>query len=53
MAIAWLLADSRVTSVIIGASSVNQLLANLKSLESPVFTPDELREIDAIAAQIR
>lgn len=53
MAIAWLLADKRVTSVIIGASSVNQLLSNLKSLESPAFTPDELMEIDAIAAQIR
>lgn len=53
MAIAWLLADKRVTSVIIGASSVNQLLSNLKSLESPAFTPDELMEIDAITAQIR
>lgn len=53
MSIAWLLADKRVTSVIIGASSVNQLLSNLKSLESPAFTPDELKEIDAIAAQIR
>lgn len=53
MSIAWLLADKRVTSVIIGASSVNQLLSNLKSLESPAFTPDELMEIDAIAAQIR
>lgn len=53
MSIAWLLADKRVTSVIIGTSSVNQLLSNLKSLESPAFTPDELKEIDAIAAQIR
>ncbi len=33
MAIAWLLADRRVTSVIVGASSVEQLLANIKAVD--------------------
>lgn len=49
MAIAWLLADRRVTSVIVGASSVRQLEANLKAVESPVFTDAELDEIRSIA----
>ncbi len=46
MAIAWLLADKRVTSVLIGASSVQQLLTNLKALNSAPFTPAELNAID-------
>lgn len=45
MAIAWLLDDRRVTSVIVGASSVRQLEANLKAIDAPAFTPDELDEI--------
>ncbi|WP_251620068.1 L-glyceraldehyde 3-phosphate reductase [Odoribacter lunatus] len=48
MAIAWLLKDRRVSSVIIGASSVRQLQNNLKALKSPVFTDEELKEIDLI-----
>ena len=43
MAIAWILNDKRVTSVIIGASSVNQLLANLQALDAPSFSPEELK----------
>lgn len=53
MAVAWLLADSRVTSVIIGASSVAQLEANLAAVDSVPFTRDELDEIEAVAAPVR
>lgn len=50
MAISWLLTDKRVTSVIIGASSVSQLKANLKATECPAFSPAELAEIGTVAA---
>jgi len=49
MAIAWVLRDPRVTSALIGASSVPQLEANVGSLDNPSFTPDELAEIDRYA----
>lgn len=48
MALAWILKDRRVTSVIIGASSVNQLLTNLKAENCLEFTKEELLEIDGI-----
>ena len=48
MAIAWLLKDSRVTSVLIGASSVNQLNDNLASLNNIQFDKTELQNIRAI-----
>lgn len=48
MAIAWLLKDSRVTSVLIGASSVEQLDDNLKTLNNLSFSDDELKRIDEI-----
>ena len=44
MALAWVLKDERMTSVIVGASSVNQLADNLKALEHLEFTTDELKE---------
>lgn len=50
MALAWVLADRRVTSVIVGASSVAQLESNLKSISSPPFTDEELAEIDRASA---
>ena len=46
MALAWILKDDYVTSVIVGASSTTQLEKNLKALESPTFTPEELEEIE-------
>jgi len=46
MAIAWILKDDYVTSVIVGASSTTQLEKNLKALESPIFTPEELEKIE-------
>lgn len=48
MAVAWLLNDSRVTSVIIGASSVRQLKANLAAIDSPEFTESQLSQINNI-----
>jgi L-glyceraldehyde 3-phosphate reductase len=46
MAIAWVLRDDRVTSALIGASSVGQLEDSLGALERLDFTDDELAEID-------
>ncbi len=48
MAIAWLLKDSRVTSVLIGASSVAQLDNNLQALNNLRFHQDELFNINNI-----
>ncbi len=48
MAIAWLLKDPVVTSVLIGASSVRQLDQNLESLNNTAFTQDELKAINEI-----
>lgn len=48
MAIAWLLKDKRVTSVLIGASSVDQLNNNLDALKNTGFSKDELDKIEAI-----
>jgi L-glyceraldehyde 3-phosphate reductase len=50
MALAWALRDPRVTSAVIGASSVEQLEANVKALEGAPLAPDELAEIDACLA---
>lgn len=51
MALAWLLKDELVTSVIVGSSSVNQLADNLKALQNTSFSPEELNEINRICAQ--
>lgn len=48
MALAWVLKDPRVTSVLVGASSVQQIDDNLKALENTSFDSDVLIEIDAI-----
>ncbi|HAY3552144.1 aldo/keto reductase [Elizabethkingia meningoseptica] len=48
MAIAWLLKDKRVTSVLIGASSVAQLQQNLESTDYLDFSADELQLIEDI-----
>lgn len=45
MSLAWLLKDEMVTSVLAGASSVEQIADNLKSLRNTSFTPDELAQI--------
>jgi L-glyceraldehyde 3-phosphate reductase len=46
MAIAWTLRDPRVTSALVGASSVRQLEENLAALDNLDFTDDELATID-------
>jgi L-glyceraldehyde 3-phosphate reductase len=48
MAIAWLLKDQRITSVLIGVSSVAQLEDNLKTLQNLKFTKEELRQIEVV-----
>lgn len=48
MALAWLLKDYRVTSVLIGASRVSQLEDSLKCLDNLDFTHDELQKIESI-----
>jgi L-glyceraldehyde 3-phosphate reductase len=49
MAIAWTLRDPRVTSALIGASSVAQLEQNVAALDNLTFSDDELEEIDRYA----
>ena len=51
MAMAWALRDPRVTSVLIGASSVAQLEENVAALGNTGFSDDELAEIDQHAVE--
>jgi L-glyceraldehyde 3-phosphate reductase len=48
MSLAWVLSDPRVTSVIIGTSSVNQLMTNISALDNLDFSEEELKIIDEI-----
>ena len=49
MALAWVLRDERVTSALIGASSVGQLEENIAAIDGLGFTDDELAQIDRYA----
>ncbi len=51
MALAWTLRDPRVTSALIGASSVAQLEENVAALDPLDFTEEELEEIDGFATE--
>jgi len=51
MAVAWTLCDPRVTSALIGASSVEQLEANVAALDNLEFTDEELAEINRYATE--
>lgn len=51
MALSWILKDDYVTSVIVGSSSVGQLEKNLKALNGPSFSAEELLEIENICNQ--
>ena len=51
MAIAWVLRDERVTSALVGASSVEQLDDTLGALDKLEFSDDELRAIDEYAVE--
>lgn len=49
LALSWVLRDPRMTSALIGASSVAQLEANVAALDGPALTDSELADIDALA----
>lgn len=48
MSLAWVLKDGSVTSVLIGASKPEQILANVKAIKNTVFTEEELNRINEI-----
>jgi L-glyceraldehyde 3-phosphate reductase len=48
MALAWVLKDERITSVIVGSSSVKQLADNLKTVENLAFANQEIAQIEKI-----
>lgn len=50
MALAWILRDGKVTSVLIGASKPEQILENIKALDNISFSDDELGRIEEILA---
>lgn len=49
MALAWILKDTDVTSVLIGASRPEQIAENVKIIENTIFTTEELKRIDKIS----
>jgi L-glyceraldehyde 3-phosphate reductase len=51
MALAWALRDPRITSVLVGASSPEQLAANVAAVDRLDFTTDELAQIDRAAKE--
>lgn len=53
MALAWVLKDDVITSVLIGASKPEQILDNLKAIENTSFTAEELSEIDRLYNSIK
>lgn len=48
MAVAWLLKDKRITSVLVGVSTVAQLEDNLKAIRNITFSNKELEEIESV-----
>jgi L-glyceraldehyde 3-phosphate reductase len=52
LALAWALRDRRMTSLIIGASSVAQLETNIAALDNPALSDDELDEIDGTSLDL-
>ena len=51
MALAWTLRDPRITSALVGVSSLEQLEANVAALDRPEFADDELEAIDRYATE--
>lgn len=51
MAIAWLLKDPRITTVLVGVSKVSQLMDNIATLENLSFSSEELNKIEQILQQ--
>ena len=52
MALSWVLRDKRVTSALIGASSSDQILENVKAAKQTDFTADELKILDRTLAKV-
>ncbi len=52
MALAWIMRDGAVSSVIIGASRPEQILENVRFLENTSFSSEELAEIDEISREV-
>ena len=52
MALAWILKDGIVTSVLIGASKPEQILDNIKAIENTSFSQEELDKIDKICGRV-
>ena len=52
MALSWVLKNDAVTSVLIGASSAEQILDDIKCIDNTGFSADELAKIDEIAERI-
>ena len=52
MALAWIMCDGAVSSVIIGASRPEQILENVRFLENTSFSSEELAEIDEISREV-
>ena len=50
MALSWILRDARISSVLVGASSVAQLETNVRAATARPFDPDELAAIEAALA---
>ena len=48
MALAWVLKDGIVTSVLIGASKAEQVLDNIEAIKNTEFSDEELKKIDKI-----
>ncbi|MFY0608176.1 MAG: L-glyceraldehyde 3-phosphate reductase [Cyclobacteriaceae bacterium] len=51
LAIAWLLKDDRITSVLVGVSSADQLRSNVKALDNLAFDSSELEAIEKVLAE--
>ena len=52
MALKWVLKDDKVTSVLVGASSKEQILENIGAVEGNLFTLPELRELEEIVSPV-
>lgn len=53
MALQWLLRDSAITSVLIGASKVSQILENIQVINSKDFSEEELTQIDHLVSKMK
>jgi len=51
LALAWTLRDPRITSTLVGVSSIEQLEANVAALDNLGLSDDELAEIDRYATE--